>query len=103
MLWFPHIARSADSPLSIYTQVSTTKATLLNIQFQSVQNGWAVGSGGTILRTIDGGKKWKRVTSGTSSLLTSVFFVDPLNGWVAGAAGLLKRTTDGGNSWSSQS
>ncbi|NJL18205.1 MAG: hypothetical protein HC938_14590 [Nitrospira sp.] len=73
-LWLPQFAASADSTLSVTTQGSTTTSTLLSIQFQTLQNGWAVGTGGTILRTADGGKKWKRVPSGTASLLTSVFF-----------------------------
>ncbi|HEU5407034.1 MAG TPA: YCF48-related protein, partial [Nitrospira sp.] len=59
----------------------------MSIQFRTPQNGWAVGTGGIILKTSDGGKKWKRVTSGTSALLTSVFFADSSTGWATGAGG----------------
>ncbi len=103
ILVLPQSAGSADSNLSVTTQASSTKSTLMSIQFRTLQNGWAVGTGGTILKTIDGGKKWKRVTSGTSTLLTSVFFVDSSNGWVTGAGGFLSRTTNGGESWLPQS
>ncbi len=101
-LGFPHSAGSSETALSLITQTSSTKATLLSIQFPTPQHGWAVGSGGTILKTIDGGKKWKRVSSGTTTLLTSVYFMDLSKGWVTGAGGWLSRTTNGGESWSQQ-
>ena len=99
MLVLPQSARSVDSNLPVILQASNTKATLMSIQFRTLQHGWAVGTGGTILKTIDGGKKWQRVASGTTALLTSVFFVDSSNGWVTGAGGFLGRTTNGGESW----
>ena len=46
----------------------------MGLYFHSPQLGWAVGSGGTILKTVDGGKKWKKVASGTTASLSAVFF-----------------------------
>ena len=101
-LWLPHIAGAAEVALSVTPQASHTPSTLMSVQFQTVQNGWVVGTGGTILRTTDGGKRWKRMASGTSTLLTAIFFADSSNGWVTGAGGFLSRTTNGGESWSQQ-
>lgn len=101
-LGLPQLAGSSETALSLTIQTSHTQSTLLSIQFPTPQQGWAVGSGGTILKTTDSGKKWKRVVSGTTTLLTSVFFADSSNGWVTGAGGWLSRTTNGGESWSPQ-
>ncbi|SEQ57456.1 KAP family P-loop domain-containing protein, partial [Solimonas aquatica] len=42
-------------------QASGTSATLTSVHFVDDQHGWAVGNGGTILATADGGLSWKRV------------------------------------------
>ena len=57
----PQSAGSTDSNNFVTAQASNTKSTLMSIQFRTPQNGWMVGTGGTILKTTDGGKKWKRV------------------------------------------
>lgn len=75
--------------------------------------GWAVGSGSTILHTVDGGKAWNPQTSGiTEGLaavqisnenepiplrkanrlapgLTAVHFLDENQGWIAGDGGTI--------------
>ena len=60
---------TADSPLTITPQVSHTDAMLMALYFHTPRLGWAAGSGGTILKTVDGGKKWKKVASGTTASL----------------------------------
>lgn len=64
--------------------------------------GWAVGTGGTILKTTDGGASWTAQVSGTSATLYAVHFVDPLRGWVVGAGGTILATRDGGATWQRQ-
>lgn len=61
--------------------------------------GWAVGSAGTILKTIDGGVTWESVTSGTKSELTDINFIDQNTGWIVGADGVILKTTNGGSDW----
>ena len=68
----------------------------------SAQSGWAVGDGGTILHTSDGGATWSPQTSGTGTVLNSVSFVDANNGWAVGLAGVIVHTTNGGTTWSPQ-
>ena len=83
-------------------QTSGTELTLYAAHFVNTQRGWAVGEGGTILRTMDGGRHWKRVPSRTSQLLTGVFFTDERRGWVVGANGTVLFSEDGGERWSSR-
>ncbi len=66
--------------------------------------GWAVGVGGTILKTTDGGGSWVNQTSETNWFLYSVCFVDSNTGWAAGSqAGYgnpaVFKTIDGGANW----
>ena len=61
----------------------------------------AVGDGGTILLSSDGGADWTAPTSPspTTNALDSVVFADPEHGWAVGSAGTVVATTDGGASW----
>ena len=60
--------------------------------------GWAVGSGGAIAHTTDGGKTWLPQHSGVQEDLRRVTFVDEDHGWIAGS-GVLLRTENGGQKW----
>ena len=88
-------AWAADSPLTVTPQVSHTEALLMGLYFHTPRFGWVVGSGGTILKTVDGGKNWKKVGSGTTESLMSVFFYDEQHGWAVGANGTIRRSQDG--------
>lgn len=74
---------------------------LNDVFFFNANTGTAVGMGGTILHTIDGGLTWICQSSGITNDLNGVFFVDAKNGIVAGD-GIILSTTDGGNTWTSQ-
>jgi photosystem II stability/assembly factor-like uncharacterized protein len=64
--------------------------------------GWAVGDGGVIIHTEDGGATWEPQVSGITGQLRSVFFADRSNGWAVGAAGLIMATRNGGDEWGTQ-
>jgi photosystem II stability/assembly factor-like uncharacterized protein len=70
------------------------------VWFVDQRNGVVLGSGGVILRTIDGGDHWHEVRRGprVSSHLFDVHFVDARHGWAVGNAGVI-RTVDGGAQW----
>ena len=73
------------------------------MHFTDANNGWAVGDGGTILKTIDGGATWAPQTSGTpTQVLTGVHFTDANNGWAVGSGGTILNTNDGGATWAPQ-
>ena len=76
---------------------------LYGVSFTDANNGTAVGVGGTILRTTDGGATWNLQSSGTSVVLSGVAFTDANTGAVVGDGGLILRTTDGGATWNQQS
>ena len=47
------------------THGAGTPATLLGVDFVDAERGWAVGDGGTILVTNDGGRSWTAQGAGT--------------------------------------
>jgi photosystem II stability/assembly factor-like uncharacterized protein len=65
---------------------------------------WAVGIGGAIEHSTDGGLTWVAAPSGSDADLWSVSFADPQHGWVVGAdattgGSVLLATTNGGAAW----
>src|SRR5216684_6752796 len=62
----------------------------------------AVGEGGTIVRTSDGGNTWTLQPSGTVHDLRGVSFVDAYTGTAVGFSGTILRTADGGETWTQQ-
>ena len=88
-------------------QSSGTSESLASVAFTSVNDGWAVGSGGTILHTTNGGATWAKQPSGTSAVLNGVAFANASDGWAVGCngnatAGIVLATTDGGATWKAQ-
>jgi photosystem II stability/assembly factor-like uncharacterized protein len=77
------------------------KPTRINaVSFADARRGWAVGAGGTVLSTADGGRTWRRQQSDTDADLADVKFLDAREGWAVGANGTIIHTTDGGATWS---
>ncbi len=66
-------------------------------------NGWLVGDGGTVLKTVDGvGWQEPPIASDIgvrSSLLAVRFSADGRTGWAAGEGGAIRVTLDGGEHW----
>ncbi|MEI7726670.1 MAG: YCF48-related protein [Bacteroidota bacterium] len=77
--------------------------TLLSTCFINENEGWACGSNGTIIHTVNGGNTWTTQCSNILANLNTVFFIDPMNGWIVGSYPnsweLILKTTDGGNTW----
>ena len=65
-------------------------------------HGWAVGAYGTIRRTNDGGRTWRRQSSGTTRPLYGLAAPTTRKAWAVGEDGLILRTTDYGATWRSQ-
>jgi photosystem II stability/assembly factor-like uncharacterized protein len=64
---------------------------------------WAGGYFGSIYRSVDGGKSWRKLESGTEKSINAIGFADERNGWAVGRQGYVVRTTDGGDTWERQS
>lgn len=92
-------------------QPSGTMAWLRSVYFLDQNRGWVAGSGGTLLRTTDGGETWKRLLPLTRDTLQDVYFADDNVGWLVAERDVLKlktndearsyllKTEDGGFSW----
>ena len=61
--------------------------------------GWAVGEGGRIYKTIDGGTNWTPQVSGINNEINSVNFINSLEGWCVSNVHELLKTIDGGTTW----
>ncbi len=63
---------------------------------------WAVGDGGRIHRSSNGGDTWSTQVSGTGNKLVAVAAVDASNAWAGGHNNTMLRTTNGGATWTAQ-
>ncbi|PRX19204.1 photosystem II stability/assembly factor-like uncharacterized protein [Paraburkholderia sp. BL18I3N2] len=77
------------------------RATLAAVSFVDENEGWAVGHGGTILHSTDGGETWtvQREDYTVDQPLFGVWFKDKKVGIAGGLWSLLLRTEDGGKTW----
>ncbi|MBL0059278.1 MAG: hypothetical protein IPP35_09255 [Elusimicrobia bacterium] len=84
--------RQAESPVEV---------TLTAVRFLDHRMGWAVGHEGVILKTEDGGGRWRLLRSAPAAdePLFDVLFQNPAQGMAVGAYGLCLRTEDGGITW----
>ena len=92
-------------------QASGTMAWLHSVFFLNQNKGWAVGSKGVFLTTVDGGKTWQLKTRPTEDALRDVYFADDQNGWLVCETNVyelkakdeplayLMNTSDGGSTW----
>jgi photosystem II stability/assembly factor-like uncharacterized protein len=81
---------------------SPTLRNLYGVAYSDRDTWVAVGGGGTILRSSDGGLGWASVSSPVVDDLRGVSFRGR-TGLAVGISGRVLRTTDGGSSWSTQS
>jgi photosystem II stability/assembly factor-like uncharacterized protein len=72
---------------------------LSSVAIPAGETGVAVGIDGRILRSVNGGRAWTPVTSGTAYPLFGLAFGSGTFGLAAGYNGTVLRTTDGGASW----
>ncbi|HAO99540.1 MAG TPA: hypothetical protein DCQ83_05800, partial [Fibrobacteres bacterium] len=79
---------------------SATARNARAIKFPSSSVGYAVGDGGSIVKTADGGAHWTAQSSGVTDTLFGLFCTDVSTCVVVGSNGRLITTTDGGSNWS---
>ncbi len=85
-------------------QTSGVTTDLNSVSFpEGTQVGYAVGEGGVILKTTDGGTSWVPQTSGTERGLYAVSFENNSTGVAVGKSGTAIRTADGGATWDTMS
>lgn len=83
-------------------QTSGITANLYDVEFINRYTGWALGDGGNILKTTNGGINWMNIPNPSingGGILTSIFPVDSLYCYVAGGYDVILKTTNGGANW----
>ncbi|HMQ03344.1 MAG TPA: YCF48-related protein [Pyrinomonadaceae bacterium] len=81
------------------------------VHFIDDRSGWVGGSSGSLFRTNDGGRNWRKVGLSTTDLVRDIVFFDRLKGWMLlerdrfarsgyENSSYLMRTIDGGDNWS---
>ena len=70
---------------------NSTSASNYGVDFVDLNHGWAVGIGGIVYRTTDGGRNWSWSASSTSENLKDVDFVDSKLGWAVARVGAIVR------------
>ncbi|MEJ7618548.1 MAG: YCF48-related protein, partial [Pyrinomonadaceae bacterium] len=98
------IARFSDAAVTVLISTKTenfreSQLPLTGVAALSSVTAVAVGYGGRVLRTADGGNTWRRINVYTRADLFAVHFTDERNGWAAGDDGLVLATGDGGETW----
>lgn len=83
------------------TDGDATTEDLKDIFMFDNQRGWAVGTTGAIIRTVDG-STWVAATSGVAVQLNAIHFITALVGYAGGASGTLLKSIDGGVTWAVQ-
>jgi photosystem II stability/assembly factor-like uncharacterized protein len=78
-----------------------TLSNLIDVHFVSDNEGWVVGTKGTILYTDDGGDTWETQHSNADESLWSIFFINDNEGWACGWSSIY-HTEDAGQNWSIQ-
>jgi photosystem II stability/assembly factor-like uncharacterized protein len=61
--------------------------------------GYAAGQNGTIIKTINGGNDWVRLSLALPENLYGIFFINESIGYACGQNGRIIKTTDGGQTW----
>ena len=113
MLLYVLVAGTTASALAAdgawVVQDSGTTHKLNGVCFVDDQDGWAVGDGGTVLHTLNGGETWQPVSTPASATLNlqGVDFVSATCGWIVGQGSAtdsaIMHTDDGGLTWRAQS
>jgi photosystem II stability/assembly factor-like uncharacterized protein len=87
-----------DDPQWRRIDAAPKQAQFFNVHFLDDRRGWVVGTKGTVLKTENGGRAWKKIREGPESLLQT-YFVDEDKGWAVGRLGVVLSTRDGGHHW----
>ena len=100
----------ATTPVSVshVAQVSNTSALLIAVSAVTDSVAWVSGSGGTWLRTVDGGSTWQtgKVPGADSLQFRDVHALDANHAWLLsignGPSSRIYYTADGGTNWTLQ-
>lgn len=94
------VVRSTDNGQTWQQAAVPVSSLLTAVHFADARHGWAVGHGGVVLATTDGGASWTlQQALDDKPVLLSVYFASPERGYAVGAYGTAWRTGDSGKTW----
>ncbi|MBN2173372.1 MAG: T9SS type A sorting domain-containing protein [Bacteroidales bacterium] len=76
-------------------EYETVKESIKGFSFVNNETGYAVGTGGLIMKYSSSEGGWRTTYSNTQTNLNSVYFTDESVGYMAGYKGIILKTTDG--------
>ncbi len=98
-----------------YSRIASALGGLEEVAALDSRHAWAVGNGGVILVTANGGLTWKQQTAATTADLCSLAFSDEQHAWIVGnrfsdlpaggahyVGSMILVTRDGGATWTKQ-
>ena len=106
-----HCSLLTGSAASWTKQRTGSLAWLHAVHFVDQNRGWAVGSRGTLLSTLDGGTTWQHKPQPTEDAIRDIYFTNERDGWLLCERNIydlrsndeqrayLMKTTDGGAHW----
>lgn len=74
-------------------------ANLNSIFFATKMIGYAGGTGGVMIKTVNGGLTWEVMNTGTTQSVEGICFLNAKTGYAVGGSGLIMKTTDGGDNF----
>lgn len=96
------IYSSNDGSSWVAASIDNSIGGLNSLSMPGSNTGYTAGTGGRIMKTVNGGMNWFSLTSPVSGYLHKIEFADNNTGWVFSEAGEIHKTTDGGTSWNLQ-
>jgi photosystem II stability/assembly factor-like uncharacterized protein len=79
-----------------------TNYQLNSVVFPTSTVGFAGGTSGYMVGTVNGGTTWTALTTNSTADINAISFINSTTGWFAGTTGAIKKTTNGGSSWVAQ-
>jgi len=86
-------------PDGIWERINLGSVNSIAMSFVNDHVGFITSSSGVILKTVDAGKTWITLNTGTTTTLSAIKFLDENTGFAAGNSGALLKTTNGGDTW----
>ena len=96
------ILKTSDGGENWVLKQSLDNVVLTALHFPNAGTGYIVGSGGVVLRTLDGGESWNVISTGSCGNPDGVWFITPSLGFTTEGDsydGHVYRTTNGGFDW----
>lgn len=98
-----YLYRTDDAGITWHRVDNLVASDLQKVQMVDASTGYAVGTSGIVLKTVDGGNSWDMLdlysVNNFTGKLNDLYFKSSTDGIIAGDDAALLHTSDGGNTW----